>query len=42
MANHVSGATSPPGLVSIQLPQRLDAFKGVKKLPLEEYFTISN
>jgi len=37
MSNHVNGVT--PGLVSIQPPQRLDAFKSVKKLPLEEYFT---
>ncbi len=32
-------ATPQNELVNLNLPQKLDAFKGVKKLPLEEYFT---
>jgi pyruvate ferredoxin oxidoreductase beta subunit len=32
-------ATLQNDLVNLNLPQKLDAFKGVKKLPLEEYFT---
>jgi pyruvate ferredoxin oxidoreductase beta subunit len=32
-------ATPQNELVNLNVPQKLEAFKGVKKLPLEEYFT---